>query len=124
MQKQYRVTHSEAEWRKVLTPEQYDVMRGHGTELPGSCALNHEKRAAHSIAPAATSRCFAPSKFESGTGWPSFTIRFPARSARRRSSYGMARTEVIAAVAAPISAMSSRMARRRRACAIASMASR
>ena len=42
--KAYKVTHSEAEWRKLLTPEQYAVMRGHGTERPGSCALLHEKR--------------------------------------------------------------------------------
>src|SRR5438552_461397 len=42
--KQYAVTHTDAEWRRLLTPEQYAVMRGHGTEAPGSCALNHEKR--------------------------------------------------------------------------------
>src|SRR5262249_23596240 len=42
--KQYPVTHSEAEWKKILTPEQFYVMRGHGTEMPGSCALNFEKR--------------------------------------------------------------------------------
>jgi peptide-methionine (R)-S-oxide reductase len=43
--KHYPVTHTDAEWRKLLTPEQYRVMRGHGTEAPGSCALNYEKRA-------------------------------------------------------------------------------
>ena len=43
--KQYPVTHTEAEWRKILTPEQYEIMREHGTEMPGSCALLHEKRA-------------------------------------------------------------------------------
>ena len=43
--KSYPVTHSEAEWRKILTPEQYHIMREHGTERPGSCALNYEKRA-------------------------------------------------------------------------------
>src|SRR5208282_3295220 len=42
--KHYPVTHTDAEWRKLLTPEQYDILRGHGTERPGSCALNHEKR--------------------------------------------------------------------------------
>ena len=38
------VTRTDAEWRKLLTPEQYNVMRHHGTEAPGSCALNYEKR--------------------------------------------------------------------------------
>ena len=43
--KVYPVTHTEAEWRKLLTPEQFHIMREHGTERPGSCALNFEKRA-------------------------------------------------------------------------------
>ena len=43
-EKTFPVTHSDAEWRKLLTPEQYQVLRHHGTERPGSCALNHEKR--------------------------------------------------------------------------------
>jgi len=39
MAKQYPVTHTEAERRKILTPEQYEIMCEHGTEAPGSCAL-------------------------------------------------------------------------------------
>ena len=39
MQKTYAVTHSDAEWRRILTPEQYHIMREHGTEAPGSCAV-------------------------------------------------------------------------------------
>jgi peptide-methionine (R)-S-oxide reductase len=42
--KAFDVTHTDDEWRRLLTPEQYRVMRAHGTEAPGSCALNHEKR--------------------------------------------------------------------------------
>ena len=42
---QFAVTHSDAEWRALLTPEQYAILRGHGTERPGTCALNFEKRA-------------------------------------------------------------------------------
>ncbi|TJV04776.1 MAG: peptide-methionine (R)-S-oxide reductase, partial [Mesorhizobium sp.] len=41
----YPVTRTDTEWRARLTPEQYAVMRGHGTERPGSCALLYEKRA-------------------------------------------------------------------------------
>ena len=43
--KTYPVTRTEAEWRELLTPEQYGIMREHGTERPGSCALLQEKRA-------------------------------------------------------------------------------
>ena len=42
--KQFPVTRTDEEWRRLLTPEQYQVMRRHGTEAPGSCALNYEKR--------------------------------------------------------------------------------
>ena len=42
--KVYAVAHSDAEWRRILTADQYDVMRAHGTEAPGSCALLQEKR--------------------------------------------------------------------------------
>ena len=41
---QYPVQKSDEEWRRILTPEQYAVLRGHATEPPGSCALLHEKR--------------------------------------------------------------------------------
>ncbi|MBL9048371.1 MAG: peptide-methionine (R)-S-oxide reductase, partial [Tabrizicola sp.] len=43
--KTYPVTRTDAEWRAKLTPEQYQIMRNHGTERPGSCALLYEKRA-------------------------------------------------------------------------------
>jgi len=43
--KTYPVTRTDEEWRRLLTPEQYAIMRRHGTEAPGSCALNYEKRA-------------------------------------------------------------------------------
>ena len=71
--KAYKVTHSEAEWRKLLTPEQYAVMRGHGTERPGSCALLHEKRPGSFVCAGCGETLFEGKvKFESGTGWPSF----------------------------------------------------
>ena len=45
--KTYPVTRTDAEWRKLLTPEQYHIMRQHGTERPGSCALLHREARRH-----------------------------------------------------------------------------
>src|SRR5262252_9439646 len=71
--KQYPVSHTDAEWRKLLTPEQYDVLRGHGTEAPGSCGLNYEKRAGTFSCVGCGQPLFrSKRKFDSGTGWPSF----------------------------------------------------
>ena len=71
--KTYRVTHSDEEWRRILSPEQYAVMRGHGTERPGSCALLHEKRPGTFVCAGCGEALFEGDvKFESGTGWPSF----------------------------------------------------
>src|SRR5262249_5514643 len=71
--KQYPVTHTDAEWRKLLTPDQYEVLRGHGTEAPGSCALNYEKRAGTFSCVGCGQPLFrSKRKFDSGTGWPSF----------------------------------------------------
>lgn len=41
---EFPISHSEEVWRRLLTAEQYEIMRGHGTEPAGSCGLNHEKR--------------------------------------------------------------------------------
>src|SRR5712675_686797 len=72
-EKRFPVTHSDEEWRKLLTPEQYDILRGHGTEAPGTCALNYEKRAGTFSCAGCGQELFASKKkFESGTGWPSF----------------------------------------------------
>ncbi len=94
--KQFPVAHTEAEWRKLLTPEQYEVMRGHGTEAPHSCALNHEKRAGTFFCAGCGQPLFvSKTKFESGTGWPSFNdpVEGAIESSEDRS-YGMRRTEV------------------------------
>ena len=92
----FEVEKSEEEWRRVLTPEQYAVLRRHGTEPPGSCALLHEHRAGTFSCAACGQRLFvADRKFESGTGWPSFFA--PLEGATGTSvdrAYGMARTEV------------------------------
>lgn len=96
VEKNYPVTHSDNEWRKILTPEQYHVMRGHGTERPGSCALLAEKRAGTFSCAGCGQELFqAKTKFESGTGWPSFNDPVAgAVETTTDTSYGMVRIEV------------------------------
>ncbi len=92
----FPVTRTDAEWRARLTREQYDVMRRHGTERPGSCALNHEKRRGVFLCAGCDKPLFrSGEKFDSGTGWPSFFDPMPgALGTTVDQSYGMARTEV------------------------------
>jgi len=92
----FPVKHTDEEWHRMLTPEQYQVMRGHGTERPGSCALLHEKRAGTFTCAGCGQPLFnSKLKFESGTGWPSFNdpIEGSVETTVDRS-YGMVRTEV------------------------------
>jgi len=95
-EKQFAITHSEEEWRKRLTPEQYEVMCGHGTEAPHSFPLNHEKRAGTFFCIGCGQPLFqARAKFESGTGWPSFNAALDgALESTEDHSYGVSRTEV------------------------------
>jgi peptide-methionine (R)-S-oxide reductase len=92
----YPVQKTDEEWRRLLTPEQYSVLREHDTERPGSCALLQEKRAGTFSCVACGNPLFvADRKFESGTGWPSFFAPLPdAIGESKDSSYGMVRTEV------------------------------
>jgi peptide-methionine (R)-S-oxide reductase len=95
-QRTYPVSFTDAEWRARLTPEQYAVMREHGTERPGSCALLHEKRPGTFTCAGCDQPLFeATLKFESGTGWPSFNdpVEGSVETSTDRS-YGMVRTEV------------------------------
>ena len=95
-QDRFPVTHTDAEWRAILTPEQYEIMRGHGTERPGSCALLHEKRPGVFACAGCGQPLFeSKTKFESGTGWPSFntTVEDLVETTVDRS-FGMTRTEV------------------------------
>ena len=94
--KAFPVTRTDAEWRALLTPEQYHIMREHGTERPGSCALLHEKRAGTFACAGCGQPLFRSTlKFESGTGWPSFNDPLPgAVETSEDRSHGMVRTEV------------------------------
>ena len=91
----YPITKTDEEWRRILTPEQYAVLREHDTERPGSCALLQEKRpGTFSCAGCGQPLFVADRKFESGTGWPSFFSPLPgAIGESKDSSYGMVRTE-------------------------------
>jgi peptide-methionine (R)-S-oxide reductase len=93
---QYPVEKSEAEWRQLLTPEQYAVLREHATERPGSCALLTEHRAGTFSCVGCGNQLFvADRKFESGTGWPSFFAPVEGAVATTVDrSWGMTRTEV------------------------------
>jgi peptide-methionine (R)-S-oxide reductase len=69
----YPVTKSEAEWRASLSPEAFRVLRQHGTERAGTSPLNAEKRAGTFACAGCGQKLFdSDTKFESGTGWPSF----------------------------------------------------
>jgi peptide-methionine (R)-S-oxide reductase len=69
----FEITRTEAEWRKVLTPQQYYVLRDHGTERPFTSPLDREKRAGTFACAGCELPLFSSTtKFDSGTGWPSF----------------------------------------------------
>ena len=74
----YEVAHSESEWKQMLTPEQYRVLRDHGTERAGTSPLDREKRAGKFACAGCGQELFASdAKFDSGTGWPSFFAPLP-----------------------------------------------
>jgi peptide-methionine (R)-S-oxide reductase len=92
----FPVEKSDEEWRRLLTPEQYAVLRGHATERPGTCALLHEHRpGTFSCAGCGQELFVAERKFESGTGWPSFFDPVPGSiGTSSDTTFGMVRTEV------------------------------
>ena len=87
---------TDAEWRKRLTPMQYNVLRDHGTERAGSSPLNHEKRKGTFACAGCDLPLFSSeTKFDSGTGWPSFYKPLPdAVGTSTDRSFFMKRTEV------------------------------
>jgi peptide-methionine (R)-S-oxide reductase len=87
---------SQDDWKARLTPAQFHVLREHGTEPPGSSPLNHEKRdGLFKCAGCGQPLFSAETKFESGTGWPSFwhPLEHAVDTTVDRSLF-MARTEV------------------------------
>lgn len=92
----FEVTHTPAEWRKRLTAEQYAVLRDHDTERPFTSPLNREKRKGTFTCAGCDLPLFASeTKFDSGTGWPSFYTPIEgAIGTETDSSFFMDRTEV------------------------------
>jgi peptide-methionine (R)-S-oxide reductase len=92
----FPVTHTDEEWRKLLSPEAYEVLRHEGTEYPGTSPLLNEHRAGTFACAGCDQALFdAATKFESGTGWPSFYQPLAnAVETSEDSSLGVVRTEV------------------------------
>lgn len=94
--KTFPVEKTNAEWEETLSPSQFHVLREHGTERAGTSPLNHEKREGTFFCAGCGQPLFASStKFESGTGWPSFWQPLEhAVETSEDKSYFMTRTEV------------------------------
>ena len=92
----YAVTHSDAEWRKLLSPAAYQVLRHADTERPFSSPLNNEHRAGTFLCAGCAQPLYSSkTKFDSGTGWPSFWAPLPhAIETKTDRSLMMSRTEV------------------------------
>ena len=92
----FPVEKTEAEWRATLPQEAFRVLRGHGTERPGTSPLNHEKRTGTFTCAGCGNPLFeSDTKFESGTGWPSFFRPIEGAVATTTDrSFFMVRTEV------------------------------
>lgn len=90
---------NEEEWKKSLTPEEYDVLRNKGTEAPFSGAHTSSKKDGMYQCRACGNPLFSSNtKFESGTGWPSFDKAIPGSVVMRNDdSHNMSRTEVVCA---------------------------
>jgi peptide-methionine (R)-S-oxide reductase len=92
----FEVVHTDEQWRQILTPSQYNVLREEGTERPYSSPLNDEHRPGIFACAGCQLDLFASrTKFDSHTGWPSFWAPLDnAVGTRTDRSFGMSRTEV------------------------------
>jgi peptide-methionine (R)-S-oxide reductase len=90
------VRKSDDEWRAALTPEQYRVLREHGTERPGSHPYNTEHREGQFVCAGCGAPLFSSeAKYDSGSGWPSYCAAVDgAVDSTVDRSHGMVRTEV------------------------------
>jgi peptide-methionine (R)-S-oxide reductase len=96
-----KIKKSEAEWKSELSPEQYHILREKGTERPGTGEYyhNHEK-GVYRCAGCGTELFTSDTKYESGSGWPSFYAPADQQNVATAedTSHGMRRTEIICSV--------------------------
>lgn len=94
-----KIKKTEEEWRKILTPEQYSVMRQKGTESAFSCNWKKLGNGTYNCSACGLELFNSESKFESQSGWPSFFVPVKAENVIKRPdhSFGMKRTEVLCA---------------------------
>ena len=94
-----KIIKSEEEWRKILTSEQFEVMRQKATERPFSCGIKHNESGIYYCAACDLPLFNSSTKFDSGTGWPSYFSPVNPENIEERAdnSFGMIRTEVICA---------------------------
>lgn len=95
-----KITKTDAEWRQQLTPEQYEIARGKGTEHPFCGAFyDHKKPGVYSCVCCGLPLFNAKAKFDSGTGWPSFfeAVNEENVVTNQDTSHGMDRTEILCA---------------------------
>jgi len=95
-----KIYKTDEEWKEILTPEQFHIMREEGTEVPFVCPLlKNKKQGIYQCAACGTDLFQSGYKFESGTGWPSFWDPVAPENIIRRedNAFGMQRVEVICA---------------------------
>jgi peptide-methionine (R)-S-oxide reductase len=92
----FAIAHSDSDWRKLLTADQFAVLRESATEIPFTSPLLHEKRVGNFACAGCDLDLFSSTtKYDSGTGWPSFWAPLPqAIGTRRDTSFGVVRTAV------------------------------
>ena len=96
----FAVNHTPAEWKKILGPQRFAVLRQASTERPFSSPLLKEHRRGTFVCAGCAEHLFnSATKFESGTGWPSFTRPYAERHLKtiRDTSHGMIRVEIVCA---------------------------
>ena len=95
--KKYNIEKSEEEWKKVLTPEEYRILREKGTEAPHTGRFNlHFEDGTYKCAACGEKLFESDSKFESGCGWPSFDEAIEGKIEYVQDrTFGMIRTEIL-----------------------------